>query len=127
MAKYKTTHPFGPWPKTDPAELPALIFTQYVEDYERGERERARLAAAYAGHADEYDAARRWWDRIIAEGRAGEFVKQRPIRPWSLPQGFHTEFEWYTMHITAYAGDLDLLHAPIQTLRKWWIRDGRPR
>ena len=102
MAKWKTTHPFGPWPKTDPDALPALIFAKYVEDHEILARRGAAIQAAYARHADEYDEARRWWHRIILEGRAGEFVG---------PTGHSQELQ----------------DAPMQTLRKWRIRDGRPR
>ena len=78
------------------------MFACYVEDYERDRRAYDRIQATYAKHADDYDAARRWWDRTIEEGRAGEFVG---------PTGRSQELQ----------------DAPMQTLRKWWIRDGRPR
>ena len=95
-------------PRNDPAFLartqpdPATVFPRYLEDCERGERQRVAMQAAYAKHADDYDEARRWWDRIIAAGRAGEFLD-------------------------ANGHSIDLIRSPMQTLRKWLIRDGRPR
>ena len=86
--------------RTDPC--PATVFACYIEDYERNQRAYARIQTAYAERKDDYDAARRWWDLIILEDRAGEFVG---------PTG-HSQ---------------DLVDAPMQTLRKWWIREGRPR
>ncbi len=81
---------------------PATVFARYLESHERGQRVYARIQAAYARDADEYNAARLWWDRIIEAGRAGEF----------LDANGHSK---------------DLICSPAMTLRKWWIRDGRPR
>ena len=81
---------------------PAAVFACYIESHEILARRGAAIQAAYAKHADDYRDARRWWDRIILEGRAGEFVGETG----------HSQ---------------ELVDATMQTLRKWWIREGRPR
>ena len=89
--------------KYEPAVIPPdVLFAHYLESMEILARRGAAIQAAYARHADEYDEARRWWDRIIEAGRAGEFLD-------------------------ANGHSIDLIRSPMQTLRKWWIRDGRPR